>query len=89
MRSGAVLEAPALIAGLDDVAVMGGAVKSAVVIFGSPRYARPFAEGEIGGDDDRGAFVKATDQVEQQLAAGLGEREIAEFIEDDDVGRVR
>ena len=25
---------------------------------------RPFAECEIGGDDDRGAFVEAADQVE-------------------------
>ena len=85
MRSGAVLEAPALAAGLDDVAVMGEAVKECGSHLWVAEHARPFAEGEIGGDDDRGAFVMATDQVEQQLAAGLGEREIAEFIEDDDV----
>jgi hypothetical protein len=47
--------------------------------------ARPFAEREVGRDDDRGALVEATDQVEQQLPAGLGEGEIAEFIEDDEV----
>jgi hypothetical protein len=48
-------------------------------------HAGPFAEGEIGGDDDRGALVELADEMEQQLAAGLGEREIAEFVEDDDV----
>ena len=45
----------------------------------------PFAEGEVGRDDDRGALIETADQVEQQLPAGLGEREIAEFVEDDEV----
>ena len=39
---------------------------------------RPFAESEIGRDDDRGAFVEAADQVEQELSAGLRERQVAE-----------
>ena len=74
------------IAGLDDVAVMGEAVKECGSHLWVAEHARPFAEGEIGGDDDRGAFVKATDQVEQQLAAGLGEREDSRvLLEDDDV----
>jgi hypothetical protein len=29
--------------------------------------ARPFPQGEIGGDDDRGALIEAADEVEQQL----------------------
>ena len=36
----------------------------------------PFTEGQVGGDDDRGAFVELADQVEQELAAGLGEGQI-------------
>ncbi len=28
----------------------------------------PFAEGQVGGDDDPGSFVEFTDQVEQELA---------------------
>ena len=84
-RSGAVLEAPALVAGLDDVAVMGEAVEQRGGHLGIAEDARPFAEGEIGGDDDRGALVEPADQVEQQLAAGLGEGQIAEFVEDDEV----
>jgi hypothetical protein len=47
--------------------------------------ARHRAKGEIGGDDDRGALVKPADEMEQELAAGLGEGQIAEFIEDDEV----
>ena len=35
--------------------------------------AGPFAEGEIGRDDDRRALVEPADQMEQQLSAGLGE----------------
>lgn len=51
--------------------------------------ARPFPEGEIRGDDNRGALVEPADQMEQELAAGLGEGEIAEFIEDDEVEAVQ
>ena len=32
----------------------------------------PFAEGQVGGDDDRGLLLETADQMEQQLAAGLG-----------------
>ena len=84
-RSGAVLEAPALVAGLDDVAVMGEAVEQRGRHLRIAEHARPFAEGEIGGDDDRGALVEPADEMEQQLPAGLGEGEIAEFVEDDEV----
>jgi hypothetical protein len=46
---------------------------------------RPFTEGEIGRDDDRGTLIEAADQVEQQLAARLCERQITQFVEDDEV----
>src|SRR5277367_5234115 len=46
---------------------------------------RPFTEGEIGRDDDRGTLVEAADQVEQQLAARLRERQITQLVEDDEV----
>src|SRR5690606_1048625 len=42
---------------------------------------RPFPKVEIGRHDDRGALVEAADEMEQQLAAGLREGEIAEFVE--------
>ena len=45
----------------------------------------PFAEGEVGGDDDRGALVEPAHEVEEQLPAGLGEGQVAEFVEDDEV----
>ena len=48
-------------------------------------HARPFAEGKVGGDDDRGALIEPADQMEQQLPAGLSERQIAQFVENDEV----
>ena len=43
------------------------------------------AEGEVGGDDGRGSLVEPAHQVEEQLPAGLGEGQVAEFVEDDEV----
>ena len=85
VRSGAVLEAPTLIAGLDDVAVMGEAVEERGRHLRIAEDAWPFAEGEVCRDDDRGALVETADEVEQQLPAGLREGEIAEFVEDHEV----
>jgi hypothetical protein len=83
--SGAVLEPPAFVSGLDDVAVVSEAIEQRGRHFWIAKDARPIAEGEIGGDDDRAALVEPADEMEQQLAAGLGEGKIAEFIEDDEV----
>ncbi len=81
----AVLEAPALVAGLDDVAVVSEAVEQRGRHLRIAKHARPFAEGQIGGDDDRSSLVKPADEMEQQLPAGLSERQIAEFVEDHEV----
>ena len=62
--SGAVLEAPAVAAGFDDVAVVGEAIEERGGHLGVAEHARPFAEGEVGGDDDGGLLVEAADQVE-------------------------
>ena len=83
--SGAGLEAPALVAGLDDVAVVGEAVEERGRHLGVAEDGGPFAEVEVRRDDDRGALVEAADQVEEQLAAGLREGEIAELIQDQEV----
>jgi hypothetical protein len=83
--SGAVLEAPAVVACLDDIAVVREAVEQRCGHFGIAKNTRPFTEGEIRGDDDRRAFVEAAYCMEQQLAAGLSERQIAELVEDNEV----
>src|SRR6516164_5852415 len=84
-RSRAVLEAPAIVAGLYDVAMMRETVEQGHCHLRIAEHARPLAKGEIGGHDHRGPLVEAADQMEQKLSASLGERQIAEFIEDDEV----
>ena len=44
-------------------------------------YAGPFVERQIAGDDGAGALVTLAEHLEQQLAAGLGERHVAEFVD--------
>ena len=68
--SGSVLEAPGIVAGLDDLAVMGQAIEERGGHLGVSEDRRPFAEGEIGGDDDRSVLVEPADEVEEQLASG-------------------
>ena len=85
----AAFEAPTVVAGLNDIAMVGQAVEQRGGHLGIAEHAGPFAEGEVGGDNDRGAFVKPANKVEQELTAGLSEREIAEFVEDKKSMRVR
>jgi len=58
---GSALEAPAVIAGFNDVAIVGQAIEQRSGHLGVAEHARPFAEGEIRGDDDRGALVEPAD----------------------------
>ena len=56
---------------------MGKPVEKCGGHLGVAEDAGPFAECEVGGDDDRGALVEAADQMEEQLPSGLGEGQIA------------
>ena len=60
----AAFEAPAVIAGLDDIAMVGQAIEQRGGHLGIAEHAGPFAEGEVGGDDDRGALVEPANKVE-------------------------
>ena len=64
---------------------MGDAVEQRRSHLGITEDGRPLAEGEVGGDDDAGALIKLADEVEQQLPAGAGERQITELVEYDQV----
>lgn len=70
----AAFESPAVVAGLDDVAVMGQPVEQRGGHLGVAEHTGPFAEGEIGGDGDGSALVEPADEMEQKLAAGLAQR---------------
>ena len=49
--------------------MMGEAVEQRRGHFGIAEHIRPFAEAEVGGDDDAGALIEFAEQVEQQSAA--------------------
>jgi hypothetical protein len=84
-RSGSVFEPPAFVASFDDIAMMGEAIEQRHRHFGIAKCVRPCAKGEIGGDDNRGPLIETADQVEEQLATGLGKWQVAEFVEDGQV----
>jgi hypothetical protein len=68
---------------------------SAVVIFRVAEDGGPFAEAQVRCDDDAGSFVELAQEMEEQCPSGGAERcgrllcnrrEVAEFVEDDEVG---
>ena len=84
-RSAALLEAEAVIAGLDDVAAVREPIEERRSHLRIPEHAAPLPEREVRGHDERDALIELADQVEEQRPAILGEGEIAELIEDDEV----
>ena len=60
----AVPEPPALIAGFNDVAMVSERVEQRGGHLGVAEHGRPLAEGEVGGDDDRGALIEPADEME-------------------------
>jgi hypothetical protein len=45
----------------------------------------PLREGHIGGDDDGGLFGSLGDGLEEQFGGDFGERNVAEFIDEDQI----
>jgi hypothetical protein len=64
---------------------VGDAVEQRRGHLGIAEHGRPFAEGEVRGDDDAGPLIKLADEVEQQLPSRAGERQITELVENDQV----
>jgi hypothetical protein len=74
--SKAVTEAPRLRAGLDDVGAMGEPLDDRL---GEPwigEHLGPLAEGQVGGHDQRAAFVALGDDLEDELGGALGQRQV-------------
>lgn len=69
--TGAVQDAVALVARLDDVAVMGQAIEQRGRHLRVAEHARTLCEVEAGDDHHAGVFVEATQQMEEQCASGL------------------
>jgi len=62
--------------------MMGQAVEQGA---GQPlgsEYAGPFVERQIAGHDGGAPFVTLAEDLEQQLGAGLRQRHVSEFVDD-------
>ena len=55
----------AVIAGLENVAMMREPVEQCCRHLFVAKHTRPFGEAQVGCDNDAGALVEFTDQVEQ------------------------
>ncbi len=65
---------------------MGEAIEQRSCHFRITEHAGPFAEAQIGRDDDAGALVEFAQQMEQQRSHRCAERQVAKLIEDHQVG---
>jgi len=83
--SAALLEAVAVVAGFDDLAAVCKPIQQCGCHLGIAEHGAPFAEGQVGGDDERDALVEFADEVEQQRTAVLRERQVAQLIQHDGV----
>jgi len=45
----------------------------------------PLVEGQIGGDQGRGALVTLREDLEEEFRAGLGQRDEAEFVDNEQI----
>src|ERR1700722_15461637 len=75
----AVFEAEAVVSGFEDVAAMGETVEQRRRHFRIAKHGSPFAEAQVGCDDDAGALVELAEQVEEQGPAGSAERQVAKL----------
>ena len=64
---------------------MGYAIQKRGCHLGVTEDRDPFAELQVRRDDDTGLLIELADQMEQQRAAGLGERDVAQLVDDDAV----
>ena len=81
-----MLEAIAVVAGLEDVTVKGETVQQCRGHLRITEDIGPFREAQVSRDDDAGALIELAQQVEQQSTTGLAEPQIAQFIKHDQIG---
>ena len=67
---------------LDDDRVVQQPVEQSGGHHWIPKYFGPFGEVSVGGEDHGALFVACADQLEEQIGAFLGQRQIAYFIDD-------
>jgi hypothetical protein len=65
------------------VCLVGEPIEQGLAEPGVGEDLRPLGEGQVGGYDDGGLFGSLCDHLEEQLGGDFGQRDIAEFIDDD------
>ena len=84
-RGTAVQESMALVTRLHDVAVVREPVQQGGSHLRVAEHCRPFGEVQVGGDHHAGVLVELAQQMEQQRASGLTERQVAQLVQDHQV----
>jgi len=85
VRCFAGAESVGLAAGFEDVGVEGDPVDDGGDQAWVGEHAAPFAEGQVGGDRDGGAFFAFGDDLEEQFGAAGVDLDVAEFVEAEQV----
>ena len=71
--SGGAFDAPAFVSGLEEVALVGETIEQRCGHVQTAENVWPFPKEDVGGDENRGAFIKTADALKQQSVAGLDE----------------
>ena len=75
-----------VVSGFNDMAMMGEPVQKCRCQFRITEHTRPFREAQVGGNNYAGLLIQLADQVEQQCSSGLAERQIAQLIQNHQIG---
>ena len=78
-------EAERFIARLHDMAVMRQSIQQRCRHLGIAKDARPFGEGQVRRNHHARMLIELREQMEEQGAAGLTERQIAQLIKDNEI----
>ena len=85
VSSGSIPEAPALIAGLNNFAVMRQPIQQRSGHLLVTKHRRPFPKGQIRGNQNGHPLVELRDQVKQQLTATSRKWQIPQLVQDHEV----
>src|SRR5271155_4536624 len=82
----AVLEAEAVVSGFENVAAVGKTIEESGRHLRVAEHGSPLAEAQVRCDDDAGPLIEFAQQMEEQSSSGSAERQVAEFVKNDEVG---
>ena len=85
LSSASIPEAPALIAGLNNFAVMRQPIQQRSGHLLVTKHRRPFPKGQIRSNHNGHPLVELRDQVKQQLTATSGKWQIPQLVQDHEV----